>query len=131
MYVNYFQSPLGRMIAWNDENALYYLDFVQEDREKRLENYLNGIKPVKGSNALTERLFSQLGEYFSGKRREFDIPLKLYGGTFQMAVWAGLMYIPYGETRTYGQLAAMLGKPRASRAVGGANHNNPVSVIVP
>lgn len=73
----------------------------------------------------------QLGEYFAGTRREFHLPLSLRGTPFQLSVWAALQKIPFGETRSYGQLAAMIGRPRACRAVGMANHANPVMIVVP
>ncbi|MFJ9824019.1 methylated-DNA--[protein]-cysteine S-methyltransferase [Streptomyces sp. NPDC101160] len=73
----------------------------------------------------------QLDAYFAGELTEFDLPLKLVGTPFQLRVWEQLRLIPYGETRTYGELAEALGKPAASRAVGLANGKNPVSIIVP
>ncbi|MFF3842968.1 methylated-DNA--[protein]-cysteine S-methyltransferase [Streptomyces sp. NPDC001930] len=73
----------------------------------------------------------QLDAYFAGELTEFDLPLNLIGTPFQMRVWEGLLRIPYGETRTYGELAEELGNPSASRAVGLANGKNPVSIIVP
>lgn len=73
----------------------------------------------------------QLAEYFRGERRSFDLPLDFHGTEFQKAVWAGLLEIPYGETRSYGQLAQRLKRPKASRAVGAANGKNPISIITP
>jgi methylated-DNA-[protein]-cysteine S-methyltransferase len=73
----------------------------------------------------------QLAEYFAGARRAFDLPLDLRGTPFQLRVWQALLRIPYGETRTYGQLAAQIGHPGAARAVGAANGANPVAIIVP
>lgn len=73
----------------------------------------------------------QLQEYFHGRRTMFDVPLALEGTSFQMSVWNQLLEIPYGETRSYGQIAAAIGKPGAARAVGMANHDNPISIIVP
>ncbi len=73
----------------------------------------------------------QLSEYFAGKRKDFDLPLDLNGTPFQLSVWRALLNIPYGETRTYGEIARSLGKPQAARAVGMANHDNPVAVVVP
>lgn len=73
----------------------------------------------------------QLSEYFDGARSSFSLPLAPRGTVFQQAVWKQLEAIPYGETRTYGQIAAALGKPTASRAVGGANHNNPIAIVIP
>ncbi|QKW11263.1 methylated-DNA--[protein]-cysteine S-methyltransferase [Streptomyces sp. NA04227] len=78
----------------------------------------------------TEAL-AQLEAYFAGELKEFDLELALAGTEFQQSVWRELTRIPYGETRTYGQLAAALGKPNASRAVGLANGKNPVGIIVP
>ncbi|MER5253498.1 MULTISPECIES: methylated-DNA--[protein]-cysteine S-methyltransferase [unclassified Streptomyces] len=74
---------------------------------------------------------SQLEAYFAGELTEFDLPMRLDGTPFQRTVWQQLQLIPYGETRSYGQLAALLGKPNASRAVGLANGKNPIGVIVP
>ncbi len=73
----------------------------------------------------------QLTEYFAGTRTTFDVPLAPRGTEFRKAVWAELLRIPYGETTTYGELARRLGKPAAQRAVGGANHHNPIAIIIP
>lgn len=73
----------------------------------------------------------QLREYFAGARREFDLPLAPKGTEFQRLVWNALRTIPYGECRSYGAIAAQLGRPKACRAVGMANHRNPIAVIVP
>jgi methylated-DNA-[protein]-cysteine S-methyltransferase len=73
----------------------------------------------------------QIAEYFDGRRRRFDLPLDLEGTSFQMAVWQELRAIPYGETRSYGDIARKLGNPGAARAVGMANHDNPIAVVVP
>lgn len=74
---------------------------------------------------------TQLEEYFAGTRTSFEVPLALAGTTFQQRVWAALQQIPYGQTWSYGQLAALIGNPAASRAVGMANGRNPVGIIVP
>ena len=73
----------------------------------------------------------QLLEYFQGQRTHFDFPLDMSGTPFQMAVWRELQRIPYGETRSYGEIARSIGKPGAARAVGLANHDNPVAIVVP
>jgi O-6-methylguanine DNA methyltransferase len=73
----------------------------------------------------------QLDQYFAGARRRFDLPLDLPGTPFQQRVWQALSEIPFGETLSYGQLAARIGKPGAARAVGLANNRNPISIIVP
>lgn len=73
----------------------------------------------------------ELDEYLRGKRREFNVKTRVSGTEFQKTVWNALMNIPYGETKSYGQIALEIGKASASRAVGGANHKNPVSVFIP
>jgi methylated-DNA-[protein]-cysteine S-methyltransferase len=74
---------------------------------------------------------TQLAEYLAGQRRDFDLPLDLAGTEFQRLCWQELLRIPFGETRSYGELAQRIGRPAAVRAVGQANHNNPIGVIVP
>lgn len=76
----------------------------------------------------TER---QLGDYFAGRRRSFDIPLDFLGTDFQKRVWAALLRIPFGETRTYAQIAEEIGNPKSVRAVGAANGRNPISIVAP
>jgi len=73
----------------------------------------------------------QLAEYLAGRRRDFDLPLDLAGTEFQKLCWQELLRIPFGETRTYGELARSIGRPAAVRAVGQANHDNPIGVVVP
>ena len=73
----------------------------------------------------------ELEEYFAGRRTAFSVPLSMHGTPFQMAVWAALRAIPYGETRSYGELARRIGRPGACRAVGMANHVNPLPILVP
>lgn len=80
---------------------------------------------------LLQEAEEQLNEYFAGVRKEFDLPLAPKGTPFQKAVWAEMNRIPYGETRTYGQLAAAIGKPKAGRAVGGACRSNPIAILQP
>lgn len=76
----------------------------------------------------TER---QLGEYFKGRRKTFDLPLDFAGTAFQKSVWKALLKIPYGQTRSYGELATQLGNAKAMRAVGAANGRNPISIVAP
>ena len=80
---------------------------------------------------LLEDCARQLAEYFSGARRVFDLPLHPVGTAFRMKVWSELQQIPYGQTTTYGELARRVGNARGARAVGGANHHNPISIIIP
>ena len=82
-------------------------------------------------NVLTDNVFRQLDEYFAGTRRTFDFPYRLHGTPFQQKVWAALCEIPYGETRSYKDIAAAVGSPKAFRAVGMANHANPIFIAIP
>ena len=85
----------------------------------------------EGRTPLTDQAFGQIMEYLEGRRREFDFPYLLRGTQFQRKVWQALCGIPYGETRTYGEIAAAVGSPGAARAVGMANHSNPILIAVP
>ena len=80
---------------------------------------------------LSDLAAGQIMEYFQGKRKDFDLPIYAPGTPFQTAVWHEISRIPYGQTRSYGQIAAILGKPKASRAVGQAANRNPLWIIVP
>jgi methylated-DNA-[protein]-cysteine S-methyltransferase len=97
--------------------------------------FAGGEEPPQGferaETALIRAAASQLTEYFEGLRRDFDLPLTFRGTDFQVRVWKALQTIPYGETRTYGEVAALIGNPQASRAVGSANHRNPLVIVVP
>jgi len=96
--------------------------------------YLENYTPPKAehrSSPLLERAKQQLDEYFAGKRDDFDLPLELDGTDFQRAVWKALTQIPFGQTRSYADIAKAIGRPNAVRAVGAANGANPVAVIVP
>ncbi|HEX4418279.1 MAG TPA: methylated-DNA--[protein]-cysteine S-methyltransferase [Kofleriaceae bacterium] len=96
--------------------------------------YLPGRPAPSGVERRTpvlERTARQLAEYFAGRRRTFEIELAIDGTAFQREVWDALLAIPYGETRSYGELARALGRPAASRAVGAANGANPISILVP
>lgn len=121
------ESPVGKLkLAASDTALLAILWENDSPRRVRLtEVVANDRHPVLVE---TER---QLREYFSGKRKAFSINLDLRGTRFQKSVWEALLAIPFGETRSYGQLAKQLGNPRATRAVGAANGRNPVSIIVP
>jgi methylated-DNA-[protein]-cysteine S-methyltransferase len=90
-----------------------------------------GAQLVDDNNAVLEATETQLDEYFARRRKEFDLPLNFHGTEFQRNAWAALLTIPYGETRTYAQMAVQLGQPSATRAVGAANGRNPISIIAP
>ncbi|MEV6642643.1 methylated-DNA--[protein]-cysteine S-methyltransferase [Amycolatopsis sp. NPDC051371] len=118
-------SPIGPLTLVGDGEALAGLYFDGHLRTPRLTDL--GPRDDDGFETAKQ----QLGEYFAGTRREFDLELAPRGSAFEKQVWALLTKIPYGETRTYGQLAAELGDPGAAQAVGNANGWNPISVIVP
>ena len=86
---------------------------------------------IKKETKLIKETIKQLNEYFEGKRKTFSVPIYFNGTDFQNKVWNELLNIPYGKTISYGELAKRIGNPKASRAVGMANHNNPISIIVP
>ena len=86
---------------------------------------------ARAAQEIPEQAAREIGEYFEGKRRAFAVPTAAAGTPFQQAVWNALKEIPYGETRTYGEIARRIGHPRASRAVGQANNRNPLPIVVP
>jgi methylated-DNA-[protein]-cysteine S-methyltransferase len=120
-------SPVGELTLVADAAGLAAI-LWENDRPGRVR--LGPLREDADHPVLveTER---QLGEYFAGDRRRFDVPLSFTGTDFQKRVWAALLTIPFGETRSYGEIATQLGKPSASRAVGAANGRNPISIIAP
>lgn len=94
-------------------------------------DYVENIAANEAANTLVKKCKSELEEYFAGTRTSFDLPLKFEGTDFQKQVWQQLKRIPYGETKTYGKIAKSIDKPKAARAIGMANHNNPILIIVP
>jgi methylated-DNA-[protein]-cysteine S-methyltransferase len=120
-----FDSPLGGLLAVGDGEALIGL-YMQDGRRPAT---------VPGSwerdAAPFGDLRDQLREYFAGDRREFELALAPQGSEFQLRVWEALREIPYGETQSYGELAARIGHQGSARAVGAANGRNPISIVVP
>jgi methylated-DNA-[protein]-cysteine S-methyltransferase len=117
-------SPVGPLTLVADGAALIGLFFDGHGRTPR-------VPLGKRDDAGFAEAISQLGEYFAGTRTTFSLELAPRGSAFELAVWAQLVRIPYGETRTYGQLALALGDPAGAQAVGNANGWNPISIIVP
>ena len=95
-----------------------------------LKNAEAGAK-ADAPSALSQQVFQQLDEYFAGRRETFDFPYRLHGTPFQEKVWEALKKIPYGETRSYKDIAEAIGHPKAYRAVGMANHANPIFIAIP
>lgn len=120
-------SPIGplRLVAADGRLVGLYMD-----AQRHLPD-TSGFGPRDDEAAPFVAVRRQLEEYFAGERRVFDLPLGPEGTAFQQQVWEALRAIPYGQTRTYGELAAAIGSPRAARAVGLANARNPIAVIVP
>jgi methylated-DNA-[protein]-cysteine S-methyltransferase len=116
-----YESPIGNILMRANETGLTELVFTDDADPS----------PRRAGSDHLNACAVQLDEYFNGNRTNFDVPIDLRGTPFQMSVWRALLLIPYGSTWSYGRLAAQVGRPKASRAVGGANHNNPVSIIIP
>ncbi|MBM6938052.1 methylated-DNA--[protein]-cysteine S-methyltransferase [Pseudoflavonifractor phocaeensis] len=114
-------TPLGTMTLVGEGEAITGL-FLPGQRAPAV--------PESASPVL-ERGRAQLLDYLAGRRRVFDLPLRPAGTPFQRRVWAALSAIPWGETRTYGQIARNIGAPKAARAVGQANHRNPIPIFIP
>ena len=131
---DWVETPLGALLAVGDGDHLYLLAFISKTGLMRKAALLQ--KSVKaglemGESATVKSIKRELGEYFGGKRRVFETPLKLIGTTFQVNVWEELRKIPFGHTISYTALAAQLGKPAAFRAVAQASSQNPVAIAVP
>lgn len=121
------ESPVGRLTIVASDAGLRAVLWPAE-RDGRV----TFAEPVEaGSHPVIDQTAQQLGEYFTGDRTTFDLPLDAVGTEFQQSVWNALKKIPFGETESYGELAAGLGKPSASRAVGSATGRNPISIVVP
>ena len=121
MNVGYLNTPMGAFEIASDGEKLKYIKLLN-NQEKTAEN----------ADFLVEKAKLQLAEYLSGKRKDFDLPLDFAQGTkFQQKVWTALQNIPYGQTKSYGQVAAEVGSPGGARAVGNAVHENPFLIIVP
>lgn len=121
----HFDSPVGRLLIAGDGELLHLISFPSGSRTWHPEQeWRKDEKPFK-------QAFKQLDQYFSGKRRGFDLPLHFAGTPFQNTIWKRLLKVPYGTTTTYRDLAIALGRPAASRAVGAANGANPFPIVVP
>lgn len=119
--LRYLDSPIGPLTLGEEDGALTELLFGRVE--------LPGAG--EGETPLLRQAEKELREYFAGTRREFHLPLRPHGTAFQRRVWDALLTIPYGETRSYAQIAAQAGCPKGFRAVGMANHSNPISILIP
>jgi methylated-DNA-[protein]-cysteine S-methyltransferase len=123
-------SPLGRIALHAEADALVGA-YLPAQAAQAAREAPGGAAAPSSARAVLAQAAAQLAEYFAGARRELDVPLAPRGTAFQRLVWAQLARIPYGETRSYGELARALGRPAASRAVGAANGRNPISIFLP
>jgi methylated-DNA-[protein]-cysteine S-methyltransferase len=118
-------SPVGRLLLAGQNDALKVIGFSSGGKARgadpEWERFDEPFRPVR----------KQLEEYFAGERRHFDIPIEPDGTPFQRQVLSALLEIPYGETRTYRDVAVAVGNPKAVRAVGGANGSNPIPIVIP
>jgi methylated-DNA-[protein]-cysteine S-methyltransferase len=119
------ESPVGTLTIAGDGGTVTNLRMTDQRHPPR------GLDSWEPDPSAFDDVVAQLDEYFAGERTRFDLPLRLEGTEFQRRVWDALLDIPFGETRTYGDLARSLGSPGSARAVGLANGKNPVGIIVP
>ena len=123
LYYDEIDTPMGRLLLVASDQGLCELDFAADERE---------IPPDwQQDQARLAPMVKQLQAYFAGECQSFDMPLAPQGTEFQRRVWKELCKIPFGETISYGELARRVGNPKASRAVGAANGQNPVAIIIP
>lgn len=137
MYQYFMDSPLGRLRLVEDDGYIKEIS-LSDMPPARLNSEGRIIKTAETyTDALTEKTSvladaeRQLNEYFAGIRKHFELPLKPEGTAFFQSVWQELQEIPYGQTCSYGEIAKRIGKPTAARAVGMANHHNPIMIIIP
>ena len=125
MFFSTVPSPVGRLTMLGEGEDLVGLYFDHDPEATKAR-----AGAVRDDRHL-QRAAAELEEYFAGARTRFDLPLAPRGTEFQKAVWRALVRIPFGETATYGQIARSIGQPAASRAIGGANHRNPIAIVIP
>jgi methylated-DNA-[protein]-cysteine S-methyltransferase len=127
LWFKFADSPIGKLkLVASDKGLAAVLWEVENPRRVRLGDLVEDA-----NHPILREAERQLGEYFAGKRESFSLPLDMRGTRFQNQVWEALLGIPFGETRSYGQLANQLGNPKATRAVGAANGRNPIAIVVP
>ena len=118
--VFFYDTPVGKLCIGEEDDSITRVTWSKVPQEY-----------IQEETELILNCKIQLEEYFAGNRKQFDLPLAPKGTDFQKRVWKALTDIPYGEKRTYGEIAAAVGNPKAARAVGMANNKNPIGIIVP
>ncbi len=126
LYFHRASSPVGPLFLAASAKGLVRLEFEGREQPLNSKDF-----ELQESREMFEPCLQQLGQYFAGQRRAFSIPLDLRGTDFQLKCWRALLDIPYGETRSYRDLAQAIGHPKAFRAVGMSNNRNPIAIIVP
>jgi len=129
-FLTSYHSPLGTYILISSQRGVGSVATEDEASTRLVRWEREGVQVREGSER-NNTVAHELDEYFAGRLREFTVPLDLRGTPFQCQVWGQLRSIPYGETRSYGQIAHAMGRPTAARAVGGAIATNPVDIVVP
>jgi len=122
--VYFYEYPIGGIGIAEDNGAISHVGFLGNNKKD-----FNGFAVAE--TPLIKKAAKQLKEYFAEKREEFDLPLTPAGTEFQRSVWKALQTIHFGKTRSYGEIAAQIGNPKACRAVGMANNRNPIVIIIP
>lgn len=122
-----YQSPLGTIRVIADETGLRRVELFEDEWEE----YVQEHPGIVMDQVRCQEAIRQLDEYFKGQRKMFDLPLSIEGTDFRKRVWKALTTIPYGEVRSYAEVAAMIGNPKAVRAVGQANKANQLPIIIP
>jgi methylated-DNA-[protein]-cysteine S-methyltransferase len=126
MNYTYLDTPIGTLLIAGDAEAVRRIDFPKNGKAST-----PGEDWTESARGPVGQAVKQLREYFAGQRADFDLPLLPEGTEFQRSVWRNLQDIPYGETISYGELAKRVGNPKASRAVGAANGQNPIPIVIP
>ena len=135
-----YNSPIGVLKISEDEGSITNLSMYSKSedstccvelQQKQQSIHNNGQCTGERCSGLLAEACSQIDEYFKGQRKQFDLPINYIGTPFQKRVWKELRNIPYGETRSYEDIAIGVGSPKAVRAVGQANHRNPILLIIP
>lgn len=126
MFYKIYNFEIGRILIVENEDYIIKVEFLDEKNQ-----FINKKYGTEKETLLIKKTKKELMEYFDGKRKIFDIPIKLNGTDFQVKVWTELLKLPYGETRTYLDIAKKIENPNASRAVGMANNKNKIQIIIP
>ncbi|MRR16982.1 MAG: methylated-DNA--[protein]-cysteine S-methyltransferase [Deltaproteobacteria bacterium] len=128
LYVKYMQTPAGEIVIYANDRAVVGLYTGKYNSKKLKDRYRRAREE---DHPVLQRAQKEIEAYFAGRLTTFTVPVEFSGTPFQEAVWRALLEIGHGELRSYAEVAAKVGKPKASRAVGGAVGRNPVSIIIP